>query len=216
MHDSEEYGVLRWPLKDVAQAVSCRLLELRALTAKEVLKGGDVEIEALIYTPRHAGKDGEQIILLPHQTGPIWYSSRMVRDEYVRTIRGESTRFGEQNAPPKLIPKATPKPPIGDGASTSSSASTSKESKTKTAPAKRAIPPDFGISDRVKAWAQADGHSRLDERLTHFVGYARANGKTYADWDQGFMNAIRDDWAKLSAPKGPDISALIATLEDGV
>jgi hypothetical protein len=33
--------------------------------------------------------------------------------------------------------------------------------------------------------------------LAHFVGYVKANGKTYADWDQALMNAIRGDWAKL-------------------
>lgn len=59
------------------------------------------------------------------------------------------------------------------------------------------LPEDFGISDRVREWAADKGHDRLEERLVHFVGYARANGKSYADWDQGFMNAIRDDWAKL-------------------
>jgi hypothetical protein len=54
----------------------------------------------------------------------------MVKDEYVRTIRGESTRFdgGEGDAPKKASknkPKASPKPPFGDGSSTASPSSPS-------------------------------------------------------------------------------------------
>jgi hypothetical protein len=63
---------------------------------------------------------------------------------------------------------------------------------------KTRIPDDFGISEAVSAWATRDGHDRLPERLEHFRGYALANGKTYEDWDRAFMNAIRDDWAKLN------------------
>lgn len=63
---------------------------------------------------------------------------------------------------------------------------------------KHPIPADFGISDRVKAWAESKGHARLDERLEHFIGKAKANGYQYADWDEAFMTAIRDNWAKLA------------------
>ena len=92
-----------------------------------------------------------------------------------------------------------------------------RTSKTNTPPNKRAVslPEDFTISDRVRAWATAKGFDHLEKRLEHFAGYARANAKKYADWDQAFMNAIRDDWAKLALAK-PDYSAVIATLEDGV
>lgn len=71
--------------------------------------------------------------------------------------------------------------------------------KAKTA-RKRAIPlPDnFGISDRVREWAAQKGHGKLEARLEHFLGYAKAHGKTYADWDESFMNAIRADWAKFN------------------
>ena len=57
------------------------------------------------------------------------------------------------------------------------------------------LPEGFGISASLKAWALERGFDRLDEHLEHFVGYARANGKRYADWDQALMNAIRADWA---------------------
>lgn len=61
----------------------------------------------------------------------------------------------------------------------------------------RSIPDDFGISDRVRQWAEGHGHDRLELRLDHFVGWAKAGGKAYVDWEQAFMNAIRDNWAKL-------------------
>lgn len=65
------------------------------------------------------------------------------------------------------------------------------------------IPPDFGISDRVRLWADKNGHDRLDERLQHFLGWVNraANSgkpKRYVVWDDVFMDAIREDWAKLN------------------
>ena len=83
----------------------------------------------------------------------------------------------------------------------SQSQSHTQKPNTKTRAKKRSIPDDFNVSDQVKTWAQEHGHSRLDERLTHFVGYAKANGKLYLDWDQAFQNAIRDNWAKLEGGK---------------
>src|SRR5690606_1969349 len=51
------------------------------------------------------------------------------KDEYVRTIRGESSRFGAgKDEAPKATPKASPKPPFGDGSSSSSSSSSSDSS----------------------------------------------------------------------------------------
>ena len=104
MHDGEEYGTLRWPLKDIATAVGCRLSELRALLAKGVLKGADVGeiVEAYVYVPRSGGRDGEPVILIERQPGPLWYSSRMVRDEHVRRKRAAG---GELGGNPALTPK---------------------------------------------------------------------------------------------------------------
>lgn len=62
---------------------------------------------------------------------------------------------------------------------------------------KTAIPAGFGISERVQRWAGEKGYTRLPERLERFVSVARAKGYQYIDWDEAFMNAIRDDWAKF-------------------
>jgi hypothetical protein len=139
-HDSEEYGVLRWPLKDIAQACGVPLKLLRELIDKGVLKGGDSGCAAYIYVPRHANKDGDPVEILKAVSGsPCWYCSRFVRDEYKRKHRGEGSRFSEENQPtkgkrkrrPKAAPDREPKPSpkggigdgAGDGASSSSSSS---------------------------------------------------------------------------------------------
>lgn len=85
--------------------------------------------------------------------------------------------------------------------SESLSLSKTKASKRARAP-KRALPEGFGISERVKAWSEEKGHSQLPARLEHFIGKAKANGYAYADWDEAFMSAIRDDWAGLAKPNG--------------
>lgn len=70
---------------------------------------------------------------------------------------------------------------------------------------KVSMPEGFGVSARVRAWAKEKGHDRLDERMEHFKGKALANGYTYADWDEAFMGAVRDDWAKLPPARNPSV-----------
>ena len=143
MHDQAEYGVLRWPLKEIAEAVKCKPADLQALHRKGVRKGSDTALdEAYIYVPRSGRKDGAPVTLVDTQAGPIWYSSRMVKDEYIRTIRGDSGGNGETpKQPPKQSPGSPPKPPIGEAfgprdagtpAAPSSSSSSSSSSAEKT------------------------------------------------------------------------------------
>lgn len=66
-----------------------------------------------------------------------------------------------------------------------------------------AIPPDFGISDRVRAWAVERGYeANLDAHLEYFKNYAAANAKTYADWDAAFRNCIDADWGGVRKARG--------------
>jgi hypothetical protein len=217
LHDSDEYGVCRWPLDEVARAAGVPLKLVRELVAKDVLKGADKAGADYVYTPRHAGKTGEPVVLVVAGESACWYCSRFVRDEYVRQRRGQSTRFSEDNQPPKeppnKQPKESPKPPFGerqgDGPTSTSSSTSTKELPTPSGvgdsaapkrtrkPTKIPLPPDFAISDAVQAWAAKNGHEQLQAHFDSFVGKARANGYVYADWDQAFQNAVRDDWAKL-------------------
>lgn len=59
------------------------------------------------------------------------------------------------------------------------------------------LPPGFEISERVRTWAVEHGHDRLEQRLEAFIGYAKSSGAVYADWDEAFMQAIRQNWAHL-------------------
>src|SRR5260363_173321 len=49
-----QIGILRWTLKEIAQAVGCPASTLKALRVKGVLKGADRSetCEPFIYTPR--------------------------------------------------------------------------------------------------------------------------------------------------------------------
>ncbi|KAB0643351.1 hypothetical protein [Burkholderia latens] len=181
LHHSEEYGVLRWPLKEIAQAIGAPLATLRAIVHKGVLKGADngQPCAACIYVPRSGRRDGEPVTLVAEQEGPLWYSSRMVKDEYVRSVRGESSRFqagddgASKGAPKPPIgdsTKASPKPPIGDGSSSSSSSSSSKK-QTQRAPRfdAQAHLESFGVpSDLAKDWLAVRRAKRLAPTATAF------------------------------------------------
>lgn len=108
MHDSDEYGILRWPLSEIAQSIGCPPRLLSEVVVKGVMKGSDHEHEGYIYRPRHAGKEGAPVVLIEPGDGPCWFSSRMVRDEYVRTKAGVSTRFrsgdNSANSGDNLVP----------------------------------------------------------------------------------------------------------------
>lgn len=137
-HDSDEYGVLRWPLAEIVRAAGVTRRSVYELIDKGVLKGADRCAPDFIWAPTHAGRKGDDVVLVAAGEGPCWYSSRFVVDEHKRLRRGEGTRFGDESGPdPRAArststrqPKASPTRRIGDGegdgpssASSSSSAS---------------------------------------------------------------------------------------------
>lgn len=114
MADSDEFGILRWNLKEIADAVHCKPGVLQALIRKGVLKGADEDgtCEAYVYTSRSGRKMGIPVTLIPEQKGPIWYSSKQVRDEHVTRLRalGGATKGGNLASPKDgghYAPKAT-------------------------------------------------------------------------------------------------------------
>ncbi|KRW62355.1 DnaT-like ssDNA-binding domain-containing protein [Pseudomonas sp. TTU2014-080ASC] len=131
LHDSDDYGLLRWPLRQIAQALGCPLKLLNELVECGVLYGTEKgTCEALVFTPRSGRKSGDPVVLVAEQAGPVWFSPRMVRDEYVRNVRGIGTRFSEGANP-------SPKGGIGEGLDTAPSqrqgdGSTSSSSSTIT------------------------------------------------------------------------------------
>ena len=70
---------------------------------------------------------------------------------------------------------------------------------------KTSLPKDFVVSVKVMEWAEKNGHGNLDEHLESFKLKCAAKNYQYIDWDSAFMNAIRDNWAKVeSKPKEED------------
>lgn len=172
LHDEDEYGVCRWPLADLARAAGVPLRLAKALAEKGVLKGADSGAEAYIHRPSHAGKQGDPVTLVGASNGPVWYCSRLVRDEWQRQRRGSGTRFHSDNQPCRNrtlppegeAPSPTPMPPPnpsptrrvgdrqGDGASSSSSSSSksfSVEPPTPEPHARDPSPASVGGKDRT-------------------------------------------------------------------
>lgn len=88
MHDSETYGVLPWPLVEIANAINAPLKLVQALVDKGVMKGCDTGMcPAYEFIPKTGNKKNPPVTLLAPREGPIWYSSRMIKDEYVRNGR---------------------------------------------------------------------------------------------------------------------------------
>lgn len=67
---------------------------------------------------------------------------------------------------------------------------------------KAPLPPDFVVSEKVKAWAAENGFGMLDEHLDAFKRKCAAHGYVYKDYDSAFMEAVREDWAKLRKVNG--------------
>lgn len=160
LHDEEEYGLARCSLADLARAAGVRLRIARELADRGVLKGGDGGFGGYEYRPRHAGVLGNPIILIEKTEEKIWFSSRMVRDEFIRGRRGKETRYSAENQP--LDPSPTHR--IGDGegerqgdGSSSSSSSSSSESYSTT---ESLVVVDFGFSDFFAAMPRQGSRAR--------------------------------------------------------
>lgn len=217
LHGSDEYGVLRWPLTDIAQAAGLPVKLLRELAEKGVLKGSDQQAIVYTYTPRHAGTEGDPVDLIVAGDGPCWYCSRFVRDEHIRKVRGGKTRFDSENQPQTRQPKATPNNPpnprVGDGegggASSSSSTSVKQEPHTGRADlpddGQPEAPPGSSFQMRLdwkpdpNCWALYAKRAGIvnadltDEVLIEFTNHWHADGsfKTGAEWANKLVSQIK-------------------------
>ena len=99
LHQSDEYGVLRWPLAEIASTANVPLRYARELATKNVLKGSDALEQDFIHIPRHAGRNGDPVVLVQADGGSCWFSARFVRDEWARGRRGNGSRFTPDNQP---------------------------------------------------------------------------------------------------------------------
>jgi hypothetical protein len=85
-----------------------------------------------------------------------------------------------------------------DGGESRASAASAPSKK----PKQTGLPADFCISERVRKWAKEKGYGQLEAHFEAFVSKAKAKAYTYADWDEGFMGAVRDDWAEMRKGDG--------------
>lgn len=224
MHDQPEYGILRWPLKEIAQTVGCTVSMLKSLKIKGVLKGDDKQLdEAFVYIPRSGRKEGDPVTLVPTQAGPIWYSSRMVKDEYVRTVRAESSANG-------ATPKTSPKGGLGEGKSypigggfgprgSSSSSSPSGNTPTTTAGANLLagsievfpVHEDWTPSPSFATQAKLLGLPVLDPAsmqagLAEFIAFWIAKPhevRTQAEWENALAKSLKHRQVKAASQPPP-------------
>lgn len=204
LHDSDEYGVCRWPLADLARAAGVAIKLARELAEKLVLKGADRGAEPFVFTPTHAGKAGEPVTLVDPSTGPCWYSSRFVRDEWVRQRRGAATQFTTDNQPPKDTPKHTIGERQGDGPSSTSPSSEEQSSTLRVeakprAKARRSLPEVFPLQ-ADKDWSQtrwlakgrADLCAGMAEEIEKFRDHHTSKATMSADWSGSWRTWARN------------------------
>lgn len=222
MHDSDTYGVLRWPLKEIAQALGAPLKLVQELASKGVMKGKDKgTIEAYVYTPRAHRKDGDPKVLVPSQDGPLWYSSRMVKDEHLRSVRGEQTRFGDDTKDdPKTAPKATLGDTSGDGSTSSSSSTTSPSLRSGEEGGKpprpqavtlktyiercrtanlKPIPPEHPLRTYCADAGISDEMLQVSWLMfkDRYTQDEKGKLKRYKDWPRVFQNSVESRWYGL-------------------
>lgn len=210
-HGSDDYGALRWPLTDVAQAIGCRVSLLRALRDKGVLKGADAgqRCEPYIFTPTHAGKRGEAVTLIPEQDGPIWYSSRMVRDEYLRQVRGRATRFVHEG-PPKQDIGETPKGGIGEAPKAVSGDGLSVSISYKSVPTAYAV----GVPDGTCAAGLPPIPNCPHEAIIALYHEVLPQCPKVLEWNETRQGYLRARWRQKAMPNGG--SAVYQTVEEGL
>lgn len=228
LHDSDNYGVLEWPLKEIAQALGAPLKALKELVDKGVLYGIDKDVcEPFIYTPVSGRVKGEPVALLPEQQGPVWFSPRMVRDEYVRNRAGASTRFAAKNipssggeTPPSRSPNSTPgHSPTHRQGEDQSDGSTSSSSSTSTTTAPNGASVDARQRfEMLEGWQPDEVSLRTQLRLAalsaadvtpaavlEFVAFwiTRSTADTQAGWCNRLVAHTKRQAAKAAANPAP-------------
>jgi hypothetical protein len=209
-HGSLEYGALRWSLKEIAQAIGCPVSLLRALRDKNVLKGADAgqRCKPSIFTPTHAGKRGEPVTLIPEQDGPIWYSSRMVRDEYLRQVRGRGTRFADGDTPKQDFGEA-PKGGIGEafGGESGDGLSVSLSYKVPTAYA-------VGVPDGTPTAGPPPIPNCPHEQIIALYHETLPQCPKVLEWNETRQGYLRARWKQMAMSNGA--STGYRTTEDGL
>lgn len=204
LHDQAEYGVVRWPLEELAQAAGTSKAKLKKLVDKGILKGADVgqACDSMVYIPRSGRKEGAPVTLIEAQNGPVWYSSRMVEDAYKSKARGT----------PNASPNHSPKGGIGESPNASPNHSPSPYAPDQIPEARSQIkekeslspPPlrDGGLADPAQA-AESD-HSPSPYGL--LAGLLRRDGVDVHPGLPGFRSWVDAGLSESEALAAVDVA----------
>lgn len=111
MNDSDTPGCLKWTLKEIAKAVGTKVDKVKKLAEKGVIKGSDDPKTMIHFSDFFAQKNSKpiEILIFFDMPGPLWYSSRMVRDHYLKIKRGANgiKSLANPNVPRSKIDKDT-------------------------------------------------------------------------------------------------------------
>ncbi|KDR31541.1 hypothetical protein [Caballeronia zhejiangensis] len=223
LHVQPEYGIARWTLAEVAHAIGCPISALHTLIDKGILKGADTGslVAPFVYVPRSGRRDGTAITLIPAQPGPLWYSSRMVRDEYVRTHTGGTTRFPSKRSPSRVHGEYQGEEQgerqgeeqgeyegerqgeyQSDGSLSSSSSSVLKTKKHTRVPrfdAQAHLVSCGARTDLAKDWLALRADKRAKPTATAIAGIEREAAKAGITLDDALRICCERGWASLRA-----------------
>lgn len=131
-----------------------------------------------------------------------------LRDKHYQYVKafvkglGEAFREAFPEGWRKAMPNPEPEPEPEQERESPSPPPQKSLKKTKTL-----IPENFTVSDRVKEWAKGKGFDQLNEHMEAFKLKVARGGLTYIDWDAAFMEAVREDWAKIRGQRvGPALA----------
>lgn len=111
MNDSDTPGCLKWTLKEIAKAIGTKVDKVKRLADKGIIKGSDDPKTMIHFSDFFAQKNSKpiEILIFFDMPGPLWYSSRMVRDHYLKIKRGSNgiKSLANPNVPRSKIDKDT-------------------------------------------------------------------------------------------------------------
>lgn len=143
------------------------------------------------------GKACIQILAFKEHQNPHVREAASELPEYCHVTTKEEAKhnLGSAEASPRSPDSGfrIPDPGLSDSSSPASSTPPRKKPKLVKFP----IPEDFCISPRVRTWAASKGYAQLEQHLEAFIRKCKAKAYENASWDDAFMEAVREDWAKL-------------------
>lgn len=159
----------------------------------------------------------DQCAVINAINGGLWrhklvYSENLVKnvsDAYRRradklpTIDKIKTLFSELlTEETELLTEETPQDEVSDVINREREREREREKESKKEKSKKKkplipLPENFIISDRVRKWAAEKKRNHLEDHLEAFKSKCLSKDYRYADWDEAFMTAIRDNWARI-------------------